>query len=406
MKRGASIFLLFIFVILFVNVVSAVDVYIGNKTLTEGEVWTFEGVYSVSPTSINIVTKQATIALSENGMIIHTDTVNQGYLYKYHDVVYCNISRVYSVVGNELVTFTDCFLDNVQVCEENWTCWNWNSCQNGWQWRACVDRNDCGTETSKPVTNQSCVDCVSNYECTDWSECENSEQTRTCTDMNHCGFGVPPAVSQDCQVNPPAANNNPPANNPGGGNPAGANPNNVYNFYYNNSDPNIPFNESWFSEGRDPSLDFLMLFGPIFSIFFTWVIILLFIVMLVLIVGVYIYTSLAYSKIARRLELEHPRIAWIPGVGPAIIASKAAGMHWWPVLLLIGFWIPFLNVVLILTFVVFWYIWMWKTFSALGRPGWWVLLGLIPVAGGIIFLIILGVAAWGNQEKVKKKRRQ
>src|SRR3989344_4023290 len=38
-----------------------------------------------------------------------------------------------------------------QACTENWNCGNWNSCVNGNQTRTCIDSNNCGTTTSKPV---------------------------------------------------------------------------------------------------------------------------------------------------------------------------------------------------------------------------------------------------------------
>lgn len=128
-------------------------------------------------------------------------------------------------------------------------------------------------------------------------------------------------------------------------------------------------------------------------------------IFVVLAIAVYIYTSLAFMAIAKKTGAEPAGIAWIPLIGPALIASKSAKMHWWPILLLIGFWIPILNFVLMITFIVFFFIWRWKTFEAVGRPGWWVLLTLIPIAGGIIYLILLGVAAWSNPQQQRTQMR-
>jgi len=41
-------------------------------------------------------------------------------------------------------------------CTENWTCTDWNSCNNGQQTRICTDYNNCGTTSNKPSESQSC----------------------------------------------------------------------------------------------------------------------------------------------------------------------------------------------------------------------------------------------------------
>ncbi|MBU0957207.1 MAG: DUF805 domain-containing protein [Nanoarchaeota archaeon] len=113
-------------------------------------------------------------------------------------------------------------------------------------------------------------------------------------------------------------------------------------------------------------------------------------------IGIWIYLSLAFMKIGKKLKQSSPGLAWIPGIGPAIIAFRGAKMHWWPWLLLIGMIIPFVNIVAGILFVIFNYIWLWKTFEAIGKPGWWPLIALIPLVGPIIYLILLGIAAWGE----------
>ena len=111
-----------------------------------------------------------------------------------------------------------------------------------------------------------------------------------------------------------------------------------------------------------------------------------------LMVGIYVYTSFAYMAIARKAKLSSPGLAWIPGIGPLIITYKASKMHWWPWLLFIGFIIPFVNFIAIIIFEVFAIIWLWKTFQAVKRPGWWAIVSLIPVVN----LILLGIAAWSD----------
>ena len=74
--------------------------------------------------------------------------------------------------------------------------------------------------------------------------------------------------------------------------------------------------------------------------------------MILLSLGVYIYTSFAFMAIARKARYPSPTVAWIPAIGPAIIAWKTSQMHWWPWLLIIGLFIPFLNLVAMIILAV------------------------------------------------------
>jgi len=116
----------------------------------------------------------------------------------------------------------------------------------------------------------------------------------------------------------------------------------------------------------------------------------------VLLVALYIYLGLAFTAIGKKAKLKTPGLAWIPFLGPLIIAYQTSKMHWWPWLLIIGFVIPFLNFLAIIAFTVFAYIWTWKMFEAVKKPGWWALLGLIPFVGGLVLLVMYGVAAWSK----------
>jgi uncharacterized membrane protein YhaH (DUF805 family) len=131
-------------------------------------------------------------------------------------------------------------------------------------------------------------------------------------------------------------------------------------------------------------------FFPIFAFFIVLIILSLF----------WIYLSLVYFAIAKKNKQSSPGIAWIPGFGPLIIAYKASKMHWWPWLMLIG--IPFTIILIgfipLIIFLVFTIIWQWKMLESVDRPGWWVLLNFIPFVGGIIYLSLLGVVAWGKNE--------
>jgi len=114
----------------------------------------------------------------------------------------------------------------------------------------------------------------------------------------------------------------------------------------------------------------------------------------------YVYTSLAFMAIAKKAKLDSPGLAWIPGVGPLIIAFQASGMHWWPWLLLLSIlimWIPILGwlayIIAMIIFGVYAIIWQWKMFEAVNKPGWWAILCIISPLN----LIFWGIAAWSKK---------
>lgn len=108
---------------------------------------------------------------------------------------------------------------------------------------------------------------------------------------------------------------------------------------------------------------------------------------------VWVYLSFAYMSLARKAKLSMPGLAWIPFIGPILISFQASKMHWWPWLLLLGFMVPFLNILCALAFTIYSVIWQWKLFERIRRPGWWALLCLIPIVG----LVMIGIAAWSKK---------
>ena len=118
-----------------------------------------------------------------------------------------------------------------------------------------------------------------------------------------------------------------------------------------------------------------------------------FLLMLIIAIAVYIYMSLAFATIAKKAKYRKTNLAWIPMLGPLIIANRIAKMPWWPMLLLLGVWIPFLGTLLSIAVYVFMIIWTWKMFEKIGRPGWWAIFWIIS----IVELVLLGVAAWGKK---------
>jgi uncharacterized membrane protein YhaH (DUF805 family) len=162
-----------------------------------------------------------------------------------------------------------------------------------------------------------------------------------------------------------------------------------------------------------------------------------YVIALIVFIAVYVYLALAFLKIGKKAGLEENAagLSWIPFFGPIVVTYLVSGMHWWPwivisigmmillVLVNIGVFSFFLGTIfygivgvfLLLGTIIYW---MWKTFAAVGKPGWWALIapigvigGLIslasPIVGGIInliagiaFLVLLGIAAGssGGQE--------
>jgi hypothetical protein len=119
------------------------------------------------------------------------------------------------------------------------------------------------------------------------------------------------------------------------------------------------------------------------------------IILLIVFVAVYVYFSLVTMRLAKKTNTKYGWLAWIP-IANFYLYSKMAGMHWWPIFLLVGMFIPYLEIPALLAFTVFNFIWFWKILDKVNRPGWWVLLSIIPIAGWLIFLILLGVAAWSG----------
>lgn len=125
------------------------------------------------------------------------------------------------------------------------------------------------------------------------------------------------------------------------------------------------------------------------------------IIALISMFALWIYTSLAFVAIAKKGGYSKPNIAWIPLVGPLIISSQIAKMHWWPILLILLGGVPFIGFIFSIVLMVFSIIWLWKTFEFIGEPNWWAILMLIP----LVNLIILGVAAWSKPKRLVLRKK-
>ena len=107
--------------------------------------------------------------------------------------------------------------------------------------------------------------------------------------------------------------------------------------------------------------------------------------------ALYVYTSLAWYTIAKKLKNENAWIAWIPIVNVALVL-QLGGFHWaWIFLLLVPVlgWLALFVLAIIST---------WRICVKLKHPGWFSLSMIIPKVGGILYLIVIGILAWGKKK--------
>jgi len=125
-----------------------------------------------------------------------------------------------------------------------------------------------------------------------------------------------------------------------------------------------------------------------------------------IVVGIYVYTALAWQTIARRQKYKHPWFAWIPFLN-IVLLLEMGSFHWaWIFLILIPIlgWIA-LSVLIIIS--------VWRIFEKAKYPGWYSLSAVIPKVGGILFLIAIGFVAWkpiktktvAKKKTVRKKKK-
>jgi len=121
----------------------------------------------------------------------------------------------------------------------------------------------------------------------------------------------------------------------------------------------------------------LVVLGITIAIFFT--------------IGIYVYSSLAWYTIAKKLKYKEAWLAWIPIINIAMFL-QLGGFHWaWIFLILIPVlgWIALFVLVIIAT---------WRIFEKRKYPGWFSLSIIIPKIGGILYLIAIGFVAWGKKK--------
>jgi uncharacterized membrane protein YhaH (DUF805 family) len=116
---------------------------------------------------------------------------------------------------------------------------------------------------------------------------------------------------------------------------------------------------------------------------------------LLLVVGLYVYTSYTWMTIARKQKYKNAWLAWIPIANFAMIL-QLGNFHWaWVFLILVPVlgWIALFVLGIIAT---------WRIFEARKYPGWFSLSMVIPKVGGILYLIAIGFVAFKDRKKPMK----
>lgn len=128
-----------------------------------------------------------------------------------------------------------------------------------------------------------------------------------------------------------------------------------------------------------PTLDLNALAGLFAAFFFLF---------LVVVLALYIYTSIALMTIAKKTRTENAWLAWIP-IANFYLVTQIAGVSGFWTLALLAIFIPIVGSL----FVAGVGIWMfWRIAEKRRFPGWLSLLLLIPVVN----LVVLGILAWGK----------
>lgn len=103
---------------------------------------------------------------------------------------------------------------------------------------------------------------------------------------------------------------------------------------------------------------------------------------ILLIIGSYVYYSMALMTIAKKLgATEKAWWAWIPILNVLLMLELSQQPTWWIVL----FMIPFVNIVISVM------VWM-AIAEARGKPSWWGIMFLVPVMN----IIAPGYIAWSE----------
>lgn len=104
--------------------------------------------------------------------------------------------------------------------------------------------------------------------------------------------------------------------------------------------------------------------------------------------AIYIYTSLAVMTIAKKTKTKNGWLAWIPIANFYLLTQIARVNPWWT-LILLAFFIPMIGSAIVMVAGI----WMfWRVAELRKFPGWVSLLLIVPVVN----LVVIGIIAWGK----------
>lgn len=126
--------------------------------------------------------------------------------------------------------------------------------------------------------------------------------------------------------------------------------------------------------------------------------------------AVYVYVSIAYYMIFKKVKSGNEILALIPIVNLfaiPVLLWRVSGTPTWAIVVfwvvLVLSWIPFLGWLLALGTAALTVWWMWLLAEKRGQPGWVGLLAspvlsFVPVIGSIVELVFLGILAWSEKK--------
>jgi len=121
-------------------------------------------------------------------------------------------------------------------------------------------------------------------------------------------------------------------------------------------------------------------------------------IVLITLLALYVYSSLAWYTIAKKLNYKYPWLAWIPIVN-IVLALELGGFHWAWIFLI---FIPILGwiALFIILIIAKWYIYEKRNY-----PGWFSLAILIPKIGFMLYLVAIGFIAWQDKPGIAKSTK-
>ncbi|MBW3015850.1 hypothetical protein KY330_05500 [Candidatus Woesearchaeota archaeon] len=120
------------------------------------------------------------------------------------------------------------------------------------------------------------------------------------------------------------------------------------------------------------------------------------IAMIVIALAIYLYFAFALMYIAKKTKTPNAWLAFIP-IANVYLMTQMAGLPALWTLIVLGVFIPWIGSFVLLGGITYFF---WLIAEKIGKPGWWGLVvglaPLVPIVGGIVSAVFLGIMAWGK----------